>query len=157
MRNLSDKYYEALDARERVSAAIEAASRDDGLEIQRLRQTCPQYNYRQTDPLFSDTMESLTSICMAVRLDQMNQVARWLVARNEDPELAQEALQSLADLEAGLRDIFDSLGAPGDAAEKFMPPPPILSEVLTMTPEPDGGHDSHFQQLKSTLPVLEGR
>jgi hypothetical protein len=129
MRNLADKYYAALTPSERVGAAIEAAARDDTLEIQRLRETCPRGLYRQTDPIFSDSMEQLSSLCVAVRHDQMVQVARYLIGRQHDRELAQDALQSLASLEAGLKDIFDELGVAGDAADSFFKPHPVLEEV----------------------------
>jgi hypothetical protein len=69
--------YEQLTPSERVRAAVSATARDDMEELQRLKETCPKYLYKMTDPKYTDAMRHLFSMALAIELEIMSHVLNF--------------------------------------------------------------------------------
>lgn len=67
--NIKPRLYESLTPAQRVIASIEALARDDEEEKLRLVKSCPKKTYTMTDAAYSDKMEALLDMAMAVELD----------------------------------------------------------------------------------------
>lgn len=69
MKAINPIVYENLTSHQRVIATLEAMSRDDTEETARLVKTCPKRSYRMNDAAYSDKMEALQDMAMAVECD----------------------------------------------------------------------------------------
>ena len=63
------RYYDRLDPRERMIAAIAAAARADDHEIDRLVRSCPRHTYGQTDPEYTRYMEAAEFVTTALAVE----------------------------------------------------------------------------------------
>jgi hypothetical protein len=63
------RYYERLEPRERMIAAIEAAARTDDQEVDRLVGSCPRYKYVHTDLAFTQLMRAADFVTMALAVE----------------------------------------------------------------------------------------
>lgn len=69
MKAIPDSVYEALTTHQRVRAAVSAEARGDDAEVERLKRTCGRETYSITDPAYSDTMQGLMSLSLAIETD----------------------------------------------------------------------------------------
>ena len=69
MKGIKPIVYESLTPAQRVIASIEALARGDEEEKRRLVTSCPKKTYTMTDAAYSDKMEALLDMAMAVELD----------------------------------------------------------------------------------------
>lgn len=82
--NIKPAIYEALTARQRIISMIDAISRKDEREIKRLNDTCEKKRYRMLDSLYSDTLERLFQMSMAVEADLRGMVIDYLDIENQE-------------------------------------------------------------------------
>jgi len=64
-----ERQYSKLTPPERFTLAVSAMSRDDDVELSRLRDTCPRRVYRLSDTHYTDRMEQSFHVAAAVMLD----------------------------------------------------------------------------------------
>lgn len=140
MKKISRSVYENLTPKQRVVACIEALSRDDESERQRLVQSCPKLTFMQVDPRFSDTMDQLMNLAMAVELNLSECVLRFLIGIRADPEIAQEFLQDFADIREAWRMTVNAMGI-NEAAMAAAGPPssPTFEPIEGLLPGPNAG------------------
>jgi hypothetical protein len=139
--------YESLTPLQRISATLKALDRNDEKEVRRLTETCPLKTYRQRDAEFSDRMEALLTLSMAVEFD-LTAYALSYFSPDASEENKRSILQSMANLHGGwvamIVDIADSaqsilkIGPPRhrqvDALLQISPPCQI-SETATIREE----------------------
>jgi hypothetical protein len=162
MKNLSDKYYQALEAHERVVLSVEAESRGDDEELHRIRDTAPKKTYQQLEHEYVDTMMQIYTVSIAIEHDMLSNALTFAWAfGSKDSQLqvaAKRALQAIANLEAGRKRIFANLGVSEEAADAYGPERhPVLEHLIGVVPEPNTDHDSDIDRLMQTLPSLKGR
>ena len=108
--NIKPIVYETLTPQERVIASIEAMARGDAAERKRLMQSCPQKKYLMADAAYTDKMDVLTNLAIAVEcdlrgcalnlfifwvLDELQQEKKlpfWDSLQNKIPDFLQEML-----------------------------------------------------------------
>ena len=95
MRKIASTVYEDLTPRQRVIASVEAEARGDQDERQRLMSSCPRLNYCRTDAAYSDAMERLMRMALAVEADLRGAALSFLIAVRADPKNAHIFLQSI--------------------------------------------------------------
>ena len=156
MRNLNDKYYQALSAPERVLASIEAEARGDTQELHRLKETAPRKVYEQVQAEYVNTMMELTTIVIALEHDMLAQALTHEIAnRTGNHEMAERAMQTIANLEHGRLHIFHELGVSKEIADQYGPPRhPVLEYLVSISPEPNERHLMENKNLMNSLSVL---
>lgn len=125
MKAIAKPVYENLTAEQRVRAAVSAVARGDESEAKKLRETCPKHTYRMNESAFTDRMESLMLLSLAVECDQRGAALDFLrasyQAREIDPKDTKALLKNDDIREDILRDIasIDQAwpGKPGNASE----------------------------------------
>jgi hypothetical protein len=137
--NIKESVYESLTPRQRVIATIEAEARGDEAEAQRLRDTCPQYTYRQADAEYSQTMIRIVAYSMAVEADiRGNAIGACMALLMDHDDALKKFLQNMANIRAAWHGVLEEMGIDPAAIKKFMPPPHIAADVLyDLLPEPD--------------------
>ena len=144
--SLKPAIYESLSAPQRVIATIEALARGDREEEQRLTESCPFKTYRQRDAAFSDTMDSLIAMSIAVELD-LTACALSFLALARHPEEQLEHLQKMANIQGGWLAVLDELGTRPDAMLGSGPPRHcIVTYLLTVIPECDPDPTKDFTE-----------
>lgn len=138
MKRITPSIYENLSPNQRVVACVEALSRGDENEMLHLIRSCPKSTYVQADIRFSETMERLMGLALAVESDLKECVLRFLVTHRSDPEASNAFLQEFTNLrEAWLM----SLAAMGidkkNMALAGPPSSPVFELIEVLLPEPD--------------------
>jgi hypothetical protein len=130
-----------LSASERIRAAVSAMARGDTEELQTLKETCPRKSFRMTDPAYSEGMERLLALALAVESDLQVMALDFLVAsRLEVPEAVHEAVATAAALESAWREFLAELGIP--RREMSEAGPPRHHAVKTILHLADGEEDA---------------
>lgn len=112
-----------LSASERIRAAVSAMARGDDEELQTLKETCPKKTYLITDPAYSESMERLLALALAVESDlQAMTLNFFLASRGKDHETVHEAIAAAAALEAAWREFLAELGIPCREMQEVGPP-----------------------------------
>ncbi len=75
-KNGLGKLYDRFTPEERFRLVLEAQSRGDEEDVQRLVRTCPRYNYAMTDAEYTDRMITASSLVYVVALDLAPRIAR---------------------------------------------------------------------------------
>ncbi|MEP1696770.1 MAG: hypothetical protein ABJJ69_09565, partial [Paracoccaceae bacterium] len=86
MKKISPLVYENLTPQQRVVAYVEALARGDEKERRRLIRTCLKEAYIQPDLRFSDSIENLLGLAMAVQCDLQECILCWFLAIQVDPK-----------------------------------------------------------------------
>ncbi|WP_160116574.1 hypothetical protein [Ruegeria sp. AU67] len=130
--------YESLTPDQRVVACVEALSRGDDNERLRLIRSCPKLTYVQTDVRFSEAMEGLMCLAMAVEADLKEHVLRFLFFAGVDPEISGSFLQDFANVRAAWRMALTSMGIDEEAMASAGPPTsPVFELIEVLLPKPD--------------------
>lgn len=131
--------YENLTIRERIIASVEALARGDMDERQRLISTCPKKTVTQTDPAYSDVMERLMFMALAVQCDLRTEAICFQFAiKLEEP--FDIFLQRMADIQAAWHQILEEYGIdPASMDKATRPPHPIVDLLMDLVnaAEPD--------------------
>ena len=111
-----------LSASERIRAAVSAMARNDEGELQTLRETCPKKSYLMNDAAYSDGMERLLSLAMAVESDLQGMALNFLLAsRMEVPDAMQAALAEAAAYDTAWKAFLAELGIDHEEMSKAGP------------------------------------
>jgi hypothetical protein len=135
--NIKPQLYEALTARQRVSAVLQAESRQDWAEVGRLRRTTPKVVYKMFDAEVVDTLEKIHFTAVCFDLELSNLTIDWMsaVINSEDQ---QRALQNIANMFEARTQFMGRLGVPREIAENYGAPPHRLTiTALALAPPPE--------------------
>ena len=122
MKKISTSVYEKLTPRQRVAACIEAEARGDGIEVERLRRSCPRYTYSQLDIRYSEMMESLTGLAMAVEAELRECALLFIFGLRMDGAIARKSLQNFANIRDAWSKTLEKLGIDEGAMAAADPP-----------------------------------
>jgi hypothetical protein len=112
-----------LSASERIRAAVSAMARGDDEELQTLKETCSKKPYLMTDPAYSEAMERLLALALAVESDlQAMALDFFLASRLEVPEVVHESVATAAALESAWQEFLAELGIPRHEMTNAGPP-----------------------------------
>lgn len=148
--NIKAQVYETLTPRQQVIAGIEASARDDDEELQRLKETCPKFNYKMTDPTYSMTMLLLMSTSVSIETDIRGSLIYFLLAiLARKTDMAFEAAQDIANIQSGWHEFLETMGIdPAIMAKAGLPPHPLRKLFDKFIPEPDPEESaSHCEDL----------
>lgn len=138
MKRISPLVYENLTPKQRVVACVEALSRGDENERLRLIRSCPKLTYVQSDARFSEAMEGLMCLAMAVEADLKEYVLRYLIALRIDPETSSGFLQDFVNIREAWKMTLTSMGIDEGAMAAAGPPSsPVFALVEDLLPKPD--------------------
>lgn len=104
MKQLKNNIYENLSFQERIIASVEAKARGDDNEIKRLIKTCPKRSYRCTDSNYSDRMDRLFLMQIAIECDLMRHALNYLCFTCD------EGLQSFTDTHTAWAEFLSDQG-----------------------------------------------
>ena len=151
VKQVSDEAYEGLTIRQRLGAAIAAMGRGDDAEVKRLVQT-----QRKGVPL-GDTLALLEGFALAHECDVREQLIGFHAMFLRNDELAEIALQNVADYEAGWRIAMDELGIDLEDWEKAAPPRSEFWDIIApMLPEPDLDNSKAYAE-RYIIPGIKGQ
>jgi hypothetical protein len=138
MNKIAPSVYESLTIRQRVIASIEAEARGDGDERQRLISSCPKLIYHQTDARFSEMMEKLMGLAMAVEADLRECVLKFLVIGKLMPETSGRFLQDFANIREAWKVTVRTMGIDEKSMALAGPPSSLVFEMVeALLPEPN--------------------
>ena len=126
--------YESLTIQQRIIATFDALGREDEEEVQRLKETCPFKNYRQRDSAYSDTVESILMLSLAIECD-LNSCALSYLGSASESEERNKHLQEMANIHGGWLALLNELGICADAMLRAAPTRhSIVEQLLTIIP-----------------------
>lgn len=138
MKQISPVVYESLSPKARVIAAIEAEARCDEAEKRRLIKTCPKKTYLQTDLEFSEPMEKLIGLAMAVESDLRDCVIGFLIAVRSDPKNSRKFLQNFANIRESWKSTVIDMGIDEKSMALAGPPTsPFFEFIEDIVPKPN--------------------
>lgn len=138
MKKISPSVYENLTPEQRVVACIEALARDDDSEKQRLISSCPKFKYVRTDVCFSEKMEKLMGLAMAIEADLRECILKFLVIVQSNPEIARGFLQDFANVRESWKVTVAAMGIDVPSMVSAGPPSSAVFELVeVLLPEPD--------------------
>jgi len=112
-----------LSASERIRAAVSAIARGDTEELRTLQETCPKKSYSMTDPAYSDGMDRLLMLALAVESAlQGLALDFYFTARMGEHEAGNEAVTGSASLESAWREFLAEMGIPRREMSEAGPP-----------------------------------
>jgi hypothetical protein len=125
--NIPDKIYANLSPAERIRAAVSALARNDDAELQTLKVTCPKKTYLMTDPAYSEGMERLTALALAVEFDLRTVALEFLLASRLNVsesahDVVTEAIAEAAALDVAWRELLAEMGIPWVEMSEAGPP-----------------------------------
>ena len=140
--------YEELTPRQRIVAVMDAIARDDTAEIYRLKSTCPFKSYRQRDAAFSDTIDALFGVGLAVETDLRGEALSWLACGRD-----KEQLRKMAAFEAAWLALLADMGITSQASAG-PPRHPVVSALLEIAPEPETERVAEsYAALRAIIPA----
>ncbi len=138
MTRISPLVYENLTPKQRVVACVEALSRGDESERLRLVRSCPKLTYTQSDVRFSETIEKLMRLAMAVESDLKECVLRYLISFRINPETSIRFLQDFANIREAWKITLTSMSISEAAMASAGPPKsPVFELIDDLVPKPD--------------------
>ena len=140
MKQIKDKVYETLTTEQRIIAAVEAIAREDKAELTRLKDTCPQYTYRISDPAYFKVMLEIIGLAVAINSDMKDTLIISLLAyiADQDEGLFM-GLKKLANVNSVWTKYLESKGIARETMDKVTKDltPEYLNQILQYCPEPD--------------------
>jgi hypothetical protein len=137
MKTIKTTTYENLKPSQRVIAIIEAIAREDSEESQRLLKTCPRKNYAQADAEFSDKLEQVFIMALAVECDLRGHALNFFMALRIEHEAIHKLLQNYADTLSAWHQALKSIGIEPETMRKAGPPRNFILEMIEeIMPEP---------------------
>ena len=138
MKKITLSVYEKLTPKQRVIACIEAAARGDEDERLRLIESCPRKSYTQLDLQFTDKMEAMMHLGMAIESDLRECVLLFLLRLRMDGAIALESLQNFANIRDAWSKTLESLGIDERAMAAAGPPSSLAFPLVEdLIPEPE--------------------
>lgn len=138
MKRISHLVYESLTPKQRVVACVEALSRGDEIERIRLIRSCPKLTYVQTDARFSEVMEKLMGLAMAVEADLRECVLKFLVIVKLEPETAGRFLQDFANIREAWKMTVRAMEIDEKSMASAGPPSSLVFEMVEeLLPKPN--------------------
>lgn len=138
MRKIALTVYQDLSPRQRIVACIEAEARGDEDEKRRLISSCPKVTYSSTDARFSDAMEKLFALAMAVEADLKECVIGFLIAARIDPKNSRRFLQDFADIKDSWKSTLFGMGISEESMVLAGPPSSTYFELFEdIIPKPN--------------------
>ena len=136
--SLPMKVYCVTYGRPQCVACVEAEARCDKEEKRRLIKSCPKKTYVQTDLEFSESMEKLMVLAMAVEADLRGSALGYFVALRIEPKIAPKFLQEISDIRAAWETTVSEMGIDPEIMKLAGPPTsPILELIDGLVPAPD--------------------
>jgi hypothetical protein len=140
--------YETLTPQQRIVAVMDAIARDDTSEIYRLKSTCPFKSYRQRDAAFSDTIEALFGVGLAVETDLRGEALSWFTSGWD-----KEQLRKMAAIEAAWLALLAEMGITSPTAAA-PPRHPVVAVLLEIAPEPETERVAeNYAVLRAIIPA----
>jgi len=137
MKKVSPLVYEGLTPKQRVVACIEALARGDEDERRHLIRSCPKLIYHQSDACFSESMERLMGLAMAIEADSKELLLRFFVLNQVEPESSQECLQDFANLREAWKMTLNAMGIDEETMASAGPPSsPVFGLFKGFVPTP---------------------
>lgn len=138
MKKIAPSVYKNLTPKQRVVACIEAQARGDEYERLLLIRSCPELTYAQTDVRFSETMNGLMCLAMAIESDLKECVLRFLVTLRTDPETSGRFLQDFSNNREAWKMTVAGMGIDQESMASAGPPSsPVFELVEVLLPNPD--------------------
>ena len=138
MNKIASSVYENLTPRQRIVACVEAEARCDKEEKRRLIKSCPKKTYVQTDLEFSESMEKLMVLAMAIECDLRGSALGYFAALRIEPKIAPKFLQEISDIRAAWKTTVSKIGVNPKSMKLAGPPAsPILEMIDDLVPAPD--------------------
>ena len=135
-------------------ACVEAEARCDKEEKRRLIKSCPKKTYVQTDLEFSESMENLMVLAMAIECDLRECGLGFFAALRIEPKIAPKFLQEISNIRAAWETTISSMGIHPKSMKKAGPPAsPILEMIDGLVPAPDR---KKSKELAAEMSVLLG-
>ncbi len=154
MNKIASHIYKNLKPKQRIIASIEAAARGDESERIRLITSCPKKTYVQTDLEFSESMEKLMVLAMAIEADLRGYALSFFVGLRVDPKNACKFLQDYSDIRAAWNSTVSEMGINSDSMQKAGPPPsPIFELIEDLIPKPK---KKKSEKLAAEMSVILG-
>jgi hypothetical protein len=137
--NLKPNLYDTLTPVQRVIATIEAEARNDAAEVDRLVTSCPKKTYTMNDNAYTDKLNHLMIMGLAIECDIRGQtIGFWIAMDRDRDDCAQRFLQNIADIQAAWGQTLNDLGIDPGTMAKAGPPRHGAIELLSdLLPEPD--------------------
>lgn len=150
MKQIKNTVYENLTHRQRIIATIEAEARGDSEEVQKLVKTCPKKTYRENDAEYSDKMQAIYYMEMAVECNRRGVALMFLLAaKYEKYDTASVFLQKLSDIQAAWDGTLEALGIRPEIMAKVMPKSYLFLDLLgELLPEPD---DEKVKEMQAEM------
>lgn len=114
--------YARLSPPERIRAAISAMARGDDEEVTKLKTTCPKKSFLMTDPAYSEAMERLMHLSMAIESDLRGMTLDFFMAsRLGALDAVDQTLADAASLETAWQALLAEHGIPREEMRKAEP------------------------------------
>lgn len=127
--NIKPAIYEVLTPRQRIISMIDAIGREDEIEIKRLNESCDKKRYRMPDTKYSDTLDRLFNMSMAVEVDLRGVIIGFLEADN-NKEQQDMCIQEISNINSAWFELLKSMGIDKDSMLKAAAPRHHLIGVL---------------------------
>ncbi|MBS4032637.1 MAG: hypothetical protein KGZ63_14645 [Clostridiales bacterium] len=176
MKDKLTKYYTELTPRERFKLVLDALSRDDEDEMNRLAETCPQKTYRMKDAAVTDLVDSSRDVVLVFTILWLDGMRRFLTiwginqaykesgqSNNsmsvDDPVKLAEQLYDLSSLlkgiYTGLRHFCEEIEVEPESLLAWYPP--VLNDIDLLRDILDSGIPASEEASKLVLTVLRQR
>lgn len=120
---IPSQIHQSLTAPERVRVAISAMARGDDEELQTIKATCRKRSFLITDPDFTDAIERLIYLSLAVESELQGYALDFLLSSHlEEYELVIQARVSAHALESAWTSLLEEQGIPREDMAKAGPP-----------------------------------
>ena len=132
--NIPAKIYANLSTAERIRAAVSALARNDDAELETLKVTCPKKSYLMTDPAYSEGMERLMALAMAVEFDLRTMALDFhMASRQKSPEKIHKAVVESASVNVAWRELLAEMGISCHEMSNAAPPRhPSVKAILLL-------------------------
>lgn len=148
--------YENLTPGERIVASVEALARGDMDERQRLISSCPKKTVTQTDPAYSDVMERLIYMALAVQCDLRTEAICFQFAlKAEEP--FDMFLRRMASIQAAWHQTLEEYGIdPTSMNKATRPPHPIVDLLMDLVNAVEPAADDTKERKDFLMDYLGG-
>lgn len=129
--NIPTQIHEGLTAHQRIRASISAMARGDEAELQTLKTTCPKKSFLMNDPDYSDVLEKLIYLNLALEGDLQRNALDFLVSiRMEDDFGVIQAISTAGAIDAAWVALLCEMGIPADEMKKVSIPRHRVVETM---------------------------
>lgn len=134
MKTIPDSVYSSLTPAQRMAATISAIARGDESERERLKRTCEKHAYLITDPEYTNRMEKIMDVAMAIECEMRGYAIEFFAAsREEDADAQEAAIVKAQSVHVAWKEILIECGIDAGEMEKAGPPRhPFVTALLTL-------------------------